>query len=1019
MKRFITLFFVFIFYYLQCNCIPQVIKEKNNSPKDISAFAKVMLKEFTPNDGLPQSSIMAMTTDKLGRLWIGTQDGAAFYNGRKWTIVNLPNRNNSNYIQSMYAADDGSIWISANRGQVHKFKNGKWQSFDTSNGLASRVINSIKGSDDKNGEKIFWFGTNMGVSKYSKGKWETFNSRNSKLKSDIINDICISGDGSPWFATGKGVSHYSGGNFNDFPLPKEFWGKGINRITTGRNGVLWFAGEGLIGKYKDGNWSLIHVKELKTDNRSTVLFESSAGELWIGTEMGIMSIPSIGDADSSTQIREFYSGTDFANKMGSIFCIHESNAGVIWFGTLLGLYRYIPGKWVSLNEQTGLPGTPVTYIYENSYDSYFFGTPRGLVQYSDGKWKIFNDKSGLSNNFVKAVLKSKDGALWVGTLGGGANRFYNGKWKIFDTRNGLADNRVYSIIQSDDGAMWFSTAKGVSKYFKDQWVTYTTVDGLASNQVMSLFQSKDGSIWFGTRSGLSRLHLGRWDTFSAGNSPVEKVIQSINCSSDGNLWFGTFSGGIYRFDPKTLIWKTYNDATSPALANNVIYQEEEDREGSLYFLTNKGVTRISPSEFNFPDKEKSPEVFTMEDGLASNEGMVRASLVDSKGRIWVGTTKGASFFDPVLEIPDTMKKRLLIENVSIQNSPGKFDVFNGITLAYYQNNLSFEFALLSFFKESNSLYQTQLEPYESSPSGWTNLYTKGYTNLSPGKYKFLVWGKDYAGNVSGPTEFHFIIQPPFWMEWWFIGFLFLIFLGIIYLTIRFITTQKLKKQLALLERQKLIEHERGRISKDMHDTVGSSLTRIAILSDRVGKQVKEQSPSNDKQAAIQDGTELIGTTAREVIDTMNEIIWSLSPKQDNLESLINYTRHFINSMFEDIAIRYTLDIHELVPNIELGPDFRRNVFLIIKEIINNIVKHSSASNVSLSISLSDGNLNFIAVDDGIGIVESSSIDKRTGFGLKNMRERADSIGAKLEIESILNHGTTIRVCAPLKTFPPI
>jgi len=1019
MKRPLTLFFVFIFYFLQGNCTPRALKEKNNLPKDISAFAKVMLKEFTPDDGLPQSSIMAMTSDNLGRLWIGTQDGAAFYNGRKWEIVNLPNRNNSNYIQAMYAADDSSIWISANRGQVHRFKNGKWKSFDTPNGLASSIVYNITESDDKNGKKIIWFGTNRGVSKYSNGKWETFNSRNSKLASDTVNDIHISGDGSLWLATGKGISLYSNGSFRDYSLPKEIAGTVISRITIGRDGSIWVIGNELLGKYKNGNWTLIPIKGVKASSRSTSLFESSTGDIWIGTETGIMLIPGGGNKNSPPEIKEFYTGKDFENKMGVVFCIHESETGVIWFGTLLGLYRYIPGKWVSLNEQTGLPGTPITCIYESPDGSYFFGTPRGLLQYGNGQWKTFNDKSGLSNNFIKTVIKSKDGALWVGTLGGGVNRFYNGQWKIFDTHNGLADNRVYSIIQSDDGAMWFSTANGISKYFNDQWITFTTADGLASNQVMSLFQSKDGSIWFGTRSGLSRLHDGKWDTFSTEDSPGKKVIQSINCSSDGTLWFGTFSGGIYRLDPKTLIWKTYNDSTSPALANNVIYQEEEDRSGKLYFLTNKGVTRISPNEFNSPDKEKIPEVFTMEDGLASNEGVVRASIADSKGRIWVGTTKGASYFDPNAEINDTLKKRLLIENVSIQNSSGKFQMFDGITLAHYQNNLSFEFALLSFFKESNTLYQTQLEPYESNPSGWTNIYTKGYTNLSPGKYKFLVWGKDYAGNISGPAEFYFLIQPPFWMEWWFIGFLFLIFLGIIYLTIRIITTQKLKKQLALLERQKLIERERGRISKDMHDTVGSSLTRIAILSDRVGKQVKEQSPSNDKHAAIQDGTELIGTTAREVIDTMNEIIWSLSPKQDNLDSLINYTRHFINSMFEDTAIRYTLDIPEVVPNIELSPDFRRNMFLIIKEIINNILKHSSASNVLLSLSLSDGNLNFKAVDDGVGIAESSSPNKRTGFGLKNMSERADSIGAELSIESIPNHGTTIHICAPLQIFPPI
>ncbi|MDR3668120.1 MAG: two-component regulator propeller domain-containing protein [Ignavibacteriaceae bacterium] len=983
---------------------------------DISAYAKVMLKEFSPNDGLPQSSIMAITTDKLGRLWIGTQDGAAYYNGRKWTIVDLPNRNNSNYIQSMCAADDSSIWISANRGQVHRYKNGLWQSFDTSNGLASNIVNCIKQVYNKNGEVTFWFGTDKGVSKLYNGRWKTYNEKNSGVTSINIFDICNSGDGSIWFATAKGISVYSEGNFHDLVLPKELSGAGIFRVTQGKDGAMWVVRNGYVGIFKNKMWTLIPIKGLKTDARSTALFLSSSGDVWLGTENGIMLIPPVHKTFSDIDIKKFYTGTDFENKMGSVFCIHESGTGVIWFGTLLGLYRYIPGKWISLNDKTGLSETPITFIYEDPEGGFFFGTPKGLFQYSSNGWKLLNDKSGLSNNFVKSVIKSKDGALWVGTLGGGVDRFYKGRWKIFNTHNGLADNRVYSIIQSENSALWFATANGVSKYLNNQWVTYTTANGLAGNQVMSLFQSKDSSIWFGTRSGLSRLNNDHWESFFSPNTPGRNVVQCINSSSDGSLWFGTLSSGIFRFDPKTYKWKTYNDTTSPALANNVIYQEEEDRFGRFYFLTNKGVTRISSSEFNAPDKENYPEIFTMEDGLTSNEGMIRASIVDSKGRIWVGTTKGACYFDPESEIPDTLKKRLLIENVYLQNSRDKFQLSDGVKLKFNQNNLTFEYALLSFFKESNSLFQTQLEPYESNSSGWTNFHLKGYTNLPDGKYVFRVWGKDYAGNISGPIEFSFIISPPFWYEWWFIVLSSLLFIALIIITARQYTANKLKRQLEKLERQQIIERERTRISQDMHDTVGSSLTRIAILSDRLGREVKNQDMNGNKFSSVKDWSNIIGTTAREVIDTMNEIIWSLSPKHDNLESLVDYIRHFINAMLESSNIAFNLNLPESIPEITLRPDFRRNVFLIVKEAVNNVIKHSKAANVIISVSLADGKLEVQIKDDGTGIKDAVTKPVTSGgFGLRNMHQRAELIGARLEINSSEKSGTSVILCVDLKT----
>ena len=158
--------------------------------KDISAFARGALKAFTPNEGLPQGSIMALATDSSGRLWIGTHDGAAYYNGRKWTIVNLPDRTTSNYVQAIHVASDGAVWLSANRGQVHRYELGQWQSFDTSDGLASTLVRSIQETAGEDREPTFWFGTSRGVSKYSRGHWQTFNARNSTQPSAYGYDIC-------------------------------------------------------------------------------------------------------------------------------------------------------------------------------------------------------------------------------------------------------------------------------------------------------------------------------------------------------------------------------------------------------------------------------------------------------------------------------------------------------------------------------------------------------------------------------------------------------------------------------------------------------------------------------------------------------------------------------------------------------------------------------------------------------------------------------------------------------------
>ena len=878
-------------------------------------------------------------------------------------------------------------------------------------------MNSIQETKEKTGEIVYWFGTPRGLSKYSKGKWETFTTKNNSLVSNYISDICKTTDGSLWIATDHGVSHYVNGTLQNFALPKEFQGGGINKIIQGKNGELWFAGIGTIGRYANKKWTVFHITNAKKNSRIITMYESSNGDLWFGSAEGIMRISNASNDEVGKNIEYFFIGTEFENMMGDIFCIQETPGGEIWFGTLLGLFRYIPGKWETLSEKTGLKNTSITYIYETSKGDYYFGTPRGLFQYHNGYWKIFDNKTGLSNNFIKAILEAKDGTIWVGTLGGGVNHLVNGKWFSYEVNNGLPDSRVYSILQSNDGAVWFATARGVSKYYKGTWTLITTANGLVENQVMSLYQSQDSSIWFGTRSGLSRLFRGQFQTYNTSNGLCGNVVQSINSASDGSLWFGTPSSGASQFNPGNNIWKTYNDASTPPIINNVVSQVVEDRFRHLYFLTNKGVARFSPEEWLLSNKRiafnktlKVPlvENFSVDDGLPADEGMVRAAMVDSKGKIWIGTTQGIAYFDPANEIRDTLKKNILIEKISIKNFSRIKPLESGIELSYKNNNIEFEYALLSFFKESKTLYQTQLFPYEVSPNSWSSSFRKEYTNLSDGNYVFRVWGKDYLGNTSGPAEFAFIIRPPFWKTWWFISFQILIFVGIIYLIIRIITTQKFKKHLARLERQQLIELERGRISKDMHDTVGSSLTRITILSDSAKIEIENSNVRGKVVEGIRGKITSIGETAREVIDTMNEIIWSLSPRYDTLESLINYMRIYINSMLVSNSLRCSLDIQTSIPNIPLTPDVRRNIFLIFKESVNNLVKYANATEVTITVTVVDHILAFTIHDNGIGFSERGyNGSTRTGSGLVNMRERATALGAKLDIASGLGKGTTI------------
>ena len=240
--------------------------------------------------------------------------------------------------------------------------------------------------------------------------------------------------------------------------------------------------------------------------------------------------------------------------------------------------------------------------------------------------------------------------------------------------------------------------------------------------------------------------------------------------------------------------------------------------------------------------------------------------------------------------------------------------------------------------------------------------------------------------------------------------MFILFTSIIYLIIRFYISQKIKKRVAELEKKNIIEKERSRISRDMHDSIGSNLTRVAILSDRIENDINNGSMDKNKIGEIKNRIKSIGQISRENIDSMNEIIWSLSPKYDTVNSLIFYMNHYLNEMFENSSAKYIFDFPEIIKDITLTPEIRRNIFLIFKEAINNLAKHSQATSVLVTLKVNESNLEFVIEDNGIGFFESNpySDENLPGFGLDNMKIRANSVNADLSIKSSSGKGTIVR-----------
>jgi len=296
---------------------------------------------------------------------------------------------------------------------------------------------------------------------------------------------------------------------------------------------------------------------------------------------------------------------------------------------------------------------------------------------------------------------------------------------------------------------------------------------------------------------------------------------------------------------------------------------------------------------------------------------------------------------------------------------------------------------------------------EGADDEWIEAGTKrsaDYSRLPYGNYLFRVsaCNQDGLWNKTGAT-LSVIVAPFFWQTWTFrISALSGFTLSLV-AVVRYLSFRRLRERLGLLEQQAALHKERARIAKDIHDDLGANLTQIALLG-----ELAQQDRSEPERAAERMGN--ISSTARQAIKSLDEIVWAVNPRNDTLAHLIDYAGQFAVDYLRLAGIRCRLDLPEQTPHRELSTDLRHNLFLVIKEALNNIVKHSRASEVWLRASASEQGLDITVEDNGCGFDQVP--DNALSDGLRNMRQRMTDIGGTFEIQSKLRVGTKLLLHLP-------
>ncbi|MDQ6630523.1 MAG: histidine kinase [Verrucomicrobiota bacterium] len=958
--------------------------------------------------------MQALAQTRDGYLWIGTQHGLSRFDGIRFENFDDPTRSDlvDPSFMSLLEGRDGSFWLGTEDHGLWRWKNGKYFHYGREQGFTGPFARALCETHDGS----LWIATTDGLTRYQDGRFVEYSPKQG-LSSSVVRALCEDKEGNLWIGTDNGLNRFRDGVISSIPIHNGLMRQSIRALHEDRNGNLWIGLHGGLTRMKNGTFAHFSKPGGHSENVVSAIHEDRKGNLWVGTYGGLNRLV---NGEFVAELNQEKSSYDW------VYAITEDRESNIWIGTRGGLYRLSPRRFSPLTMREGLSHNSVSSICEDKAGSIWIGTwGGGLNRLQDGKITVYNSANGLGSDFVLGLGVDRDGGLWIGTPHDAYSlkRFKDGKFIRYGKKEGFIDVTVSVIHEDRQGNVWIGTRDALNCFKEGKFIRYTTRDGLLQNTVGVISEDHQGTLFFGTDAGLTRYKDGN---FISGS--VSPALNAIYEDDANNLWLASRYEGIVRPRPRGLMFYS----TKEGLFSNNIYQILDDDFGFLWLSSRKGVFRVRKQDFDDFDNKKIPFVnsysFGKVDGMPSGEGtaMAQPSALKSKdGRLWFLTTKGVAVIQPktiesnktpppvVIEKVIADKSRVLgLESKVLSLERGNSARTTLDSRSKAQNfvlnpgrgELEVHYTALSFQAPEKNRFKYKLEGYDRE---WVDAETRRvayYNNLSPGRYTFQVKACNNDGiwnDQEADLKIHLL--PHFWQTWWFSSLCGIAVVGFIGGGARYFTKRKLQRKLVLLQQQHAIEKERTRIAQDMHDDLGANLTEILLLSDIAAKARGEETV----KAQVAE----ISSTAREVVRNLDGIVWAVNPQNDSLEKLAGYIHEYVETYLRRSSIRCWMEMPEKLPEYSLSSEVRHNIFLTIKEALHNTVKHSGASEVKISLQVTDATLFISITDNGKGF----TLEKVSSFGngLQNMSKRIENIGGKFVLSAEPEKGTGLHLDIPL------